>query len=154
LAKNIEVIARGVFVVKNRVLLCHTKGKGNTYLPGGHVDFGESAENAVKREIKEELGCKTTVLRYLGTVEHAYDDKSGRTAEINLIFEVNIDGISDDENPASKEDYIEFLWWDLRNLKKAMLEPAVMCDMLLAWLSEKKDVSRWTSSIANANKHA
>ena len=69
---EIEIVARGVCVQGGRVLLCHTKGAKNTYLPGGHVDFGESAAASLKREIEEELGLKARVGRFLGAVEHIY----------------------------------------------------------------------------------
>ena len=38
---GIETIARGVCVVGGRVLLCRAKGGSSTYLPGGHIEFGE-----------------------------------------------------------------------------------------------------------------
>ena len=34
-------------------------------IPGGGVDFGESLEEAVKREIKEELGVEIKIIKFI-----------------------------------------------------------------------------------------
>ena len=40
--------------------------------PGGKVEPGESAENALRREIREELGCDLTLIRALPRFVHDY----------------------------------------------------------------------------------
>ena len=42
--------------------------------PGGKVEPGESAEQALEREIREELAVKIQVGKFLGTVEYDYPD--------------------------------------------------------------------------------
>jgi len=46
---------------------------------GGHIDFGESAESGVRREIREELGCELEKLKFLTVLENIfmYNGKSG-----------------------------------------------------------------------------
>ncbi len=46
---HIETIARAVILRRAHVLLCQNKEHGYFYLPGGHVEFGETAADAVKR---------------------------------------------------------------------------------------------------------
>ena len=51
-----ETIARGVCIQNGKVLLCRAKGGATTYLPGGHIEFGETGRVALVREMKEETG--------------------------------------------------------------------------------------------------
>ena len=50
-------------------------GKGKLDLPGGFVDPKESAEDALKREVKEELEIKIEKLEYLGSFPNIYEYK-------------------------------------------------------------------------------
>ena len=45
---------------------------GKLDLPGGFIDPGESAENAVQRELQEELGLKVKSLKYIGSAPNEY----------------------------------------------------------------------------------
>ena len=42
--------------------------------PGGKIEPGESIEECIKREIKEELGIEIEVGKHLITIEHSYSD--------------------------------------------------------------------------------
>jgi 8-oxo-dGTP diphosphatase len=143
--REIEIIARGVCIKNGKLLLCHTKGARNTYLPGGHVECCESAKRSLGREIKEELGKNAKVGRLLGVVEHTYSKAGKRLCEINLLFNIRIAGISTRENPRSCEDYIEFWWVLLADISRSRLEPALLRRVLRSWL-ESRGVERWGST--------
>lgn len=53
-------LAAGVLLVSpdNRVLLCRRRDSGAWALPGGHIESGESAEEAGRRELTEETGVE------------------------------------------------------------------------------------------------
>jgi 8-oxo-dGTP diphosphatase len=43
MAPNFHHLARGIIIDGDKVLLARAVGHKNTFLPGGHVEFGESA---------------------------------------------------------------------------------------------------------------
>ena len=145
--KEIEVIARGVFVKDGKLLLCHSKGADNTYLPGGHVEWGESAAVALCREIEEELGCRAVAGRFLGVSENSFFRKGERYCEINLVFEMNVKGLRSNRNPEACEDYIEFYWIPMKRLKASRMEPAALRKVLPLWLKKKYSVQRWITNM-------
>jgi 8-oxo-dGTP diphosphatase len=144
--KNIEIIARGVCVKRGFLLLCHGLGAANTYLPGGHVEFGEPAGRALQREIKEEAGLDARIGRFLGVVENAFTQKGEPRSEVNLVFEMRVPGIQPPHPPASCEPDIEFLWVPLRQLRRSAIEPSILRSILPKWLRDRS-ASRWASSM-------
>jgi 8-oxo-dGTP pyrophosphatase MutT (NUDIX family) len=120
---GIESIARGVCIVDGKILLCRAKGGKSTYLPGGHIEFGETGRDALVREVKEELGVDSFTGAFLGVLENSFLQHGKPHAEINLIYELKLaDGV-DASEVASCEDWIEFIWQDINDLDSANLLP-------------------------------
>lgn len=130
----VEVIARGVCVVDGHILLCHGKRSALTYLPGGHIEFRETARQALEREIAEELGRASTAGRFLGCCEHAFLQNGEPHAEINLVFDLAIPGLAPGAPVVAAEAWIGFRWQPLDALHEARLEPAPLCGALAGWL--------------------
>jgi len=70
-------VAVAVFVqdAAGRVLLIRRAkepGAGKLAPPGGFIDVGERAEDAVHREVHEEVGLRLTDLRFLGSQPNEY----------------------------------------------------------------------------------
>ena len=118
---GIETIARGVCVRDGRLLLCRAKGGSSTYLPGGHIEFGETGREALVREMKEETGLDATTGRFLGAVENSFLQHGKPHAEINLVYELSLSDPAAEVRAA--EDWIEFEWRDLADLASANLLP-------------------------------
>ena len=72
--KTVKVVA--AIITKNGKIFATQRGYGDFKdgweFPGGKVEQGESPEQAIIREIKEELGADIKVTGFLTTVEHDY----------------------------------------------------------------------------------
>ena len=120
---GIETIARGVCVKDGKLLLCRAKGGKSTYLPGGHIEFGETGRAALVREVKEELGVDSSAGAFLGALENSFMQNGKPHAEINLVYELELADGTDAGKLESQEDWIEFEWRDLKELDSANLLP-------------------------------
>ena len=80
----IEVVA-GVIYKNNKFLIAQRnlkKAQGGLWeFPGGKVEEGESYENALAREMKEEFNANIEVNEYIGENIHHYPEK-----DIRLLF--------------------------------------------------------------------
>lgn len=62
--------ASGAVLATQRAMNKHLGGKWE--FPGGKIELRESGEEALRREIREELGLELGVLRQLREVSHSY----------------------------------------------------------------------------------
>jgi 8-oxo-dGTP diphosphatase len=74
--KHFEVVA-SVFIQNNRVFCAQRKDAGETAkkweFPGGKIEPGETHQQALAREISEELSTKINVGDFITTVNHQYN---------------------------------------------------------------------------------
>ena len=134
--KHIETIARGVCIKDGKVLLCLPKDRSYSYLPGGHIEFGETGREALVREMKEETGLDATAGDLLGVIESSFVQKGEKHCEINLIYEMRVPvpvtsssqvtSSSDELRVESQEDWICFDWIDSDKLDAVNLLPPEM----------------------------
>lgn len=151
--RNIEFLARGVCVQNGQILLCRNRRKGNVYLPGGHIEWGESAKKALARELREELGVAPRVGRFLGACESTFVQARRRKCELNVCFRVYLETLRTSAPVPSQEKKIEFFWWPIRRLKNSGLLPGALCEVLPLWLSARATASRcWTSNYRSGRR--
>ena len=125
--KHIETIARGVCIVDGKVLLCFPKDKSYAYLPGGHIEFGETGRVALVREMKEETGLDATAGDLLGAVESSFVQKGEQHCEINLIYKMSLVSSLSSSSPLSAlEDWICFDWVERDEIDSVNLLPPEM----------------------------
>lgn len=93
---------------QNRLMLV-TRGVepdiGKLDLPGGFIDPLESAENAVKRELSEELGLKVKSLEYLFSAPNEYSFSSITVFTLDMAFKVEVESV---ENLKAMDDITDF----------------------------------------------
>jgi 8-oxo-dGTP diphosphatase len=76
LARHVEVV--GAVVVRDGLVLCTQRGPDGDLpfhweFPGGKVEPAESPQDALRREIVEELGCEVTVGDRVERTAYVYD---------------------------------------------------------------------------------
>lgn len=74
--KVIRVV--GAVIEKDGLILCAQRGKdkalgGFWEFPGGKIEADETPQQALEREIKEELLCEVRIKNKIVTAEHEYD---------------------------------------------------------------------------------
>ena len=102
----------------NGKVLMHKRSKncrdeiGNWDVGGGSLKFGETFEQGVKREIKEEYCCEVLELKFLGAHNILRKNKGKKTHWIGLLFLAKIDP---KEVKVGEPDYMEELGWFSEN---------------------------------------
>ena len=88
---HIRPIALCVFMNNNRILVFegYDSVKNETYYRplGGGIEFGESGEIAVRREIVEELHSEIEELKHLGYLENIFTHNGNTGHEIVMIYD-------------------------------------------------------------------
>jgi mutator protein MutT len=87
--------------------------KGKLDLPGGFVDMNESAEEAIIREIKEELNLDVQNPQYLFSLPNEYNFSGITVHTLDLFFNVKID---DNAIITSADDVASAQFYDLNNV--------------------------------------
>jgi len=62
------------------------KGQPVLALPKGHIDPGETAEQAAQREVREETGLETELLEKLGDVRYWYQREGRRIFKVVTFY--------------------------------------------------------------------
>lgn len=136
---SIHVISRAVILDKQHILVCKTLDLPHSFyfLPGGHIEHGESAEAAVIREMLEESGAQCFIKRFLGCLEYSFvpgHSSICHNHEYNLIFEAESPSLKLDLPIPQREDHIQLLWHPLSALNEIDFRAEPLKGLLPQWL--------------------
>ncbi len=110
---------------EGRILLVRQSKKKKDYwlLPGGGVEFGETAKEALEREIFEELNVKIINPEFLLLNENI-DPKGGKHL-IQLIFYAGISDMSPAISPKEKKVVLEYKYFSIPELSQLEIRPDI-----------------------------
>ena len=134
MAKEIRVKAMCLIEHKGKLLLCNgydsvTKEK-LLRVVGGSIDFEEKAEDAVRREIKEELGSNLENLKFITVIENIFTYEGERGHEVIFLYKgdlTNKDIYNTEKVPIldRREDWKDAEWIPISDIleKKTIFYP-------------------------------
>lgn len=94
----------GIIPVYDGKLLIVQRSSSATYLPSnwtfvcGHLNFGETLEQAVHRELKEEVSLSCEILGIVGTNEWTWSEGKKQHLQVNFVVRVFEDIVKLDES--------------------------------------------------------
>lgn len=108
----------GVLVLEGRVLLIKRTIEpfvGKWVLPGGHVEYGEKVEDALRREVLEETGLKAREIELIGV--YSDPDRDPRYHTVSCAYFVEMDGGG---KVSLNREADEYKFFDFNNLPEEM----------------------------------
>jgi 8-oxo-dGTP pyrophosphatase MutT (NUDIX family) len=128
----LPAVAAAIFNEKGEVLLQRRKDVNKWCVISGHVEFGETVESAILREIEEEINLTASIVRFIGVYSspesqtYAYADRT--VQYVTSYFEVRLSG-NISENFSNNETQ-ELRFFDPQNI------PVDMALINSNWLSD------------------
>jgi ADP-ribose pyrophosphatase YjhB (NUDIX family) len=134
---SIHILARGMVTRGDAIVLCRVKGSDHFFLPGGHVENGESVREALSRELQEEMGEDDyQIQNCIGIGENIFLHEADILKhEINFVFHVLV---PEDVPIQAKEDHIEFVIVPQSEFGKYKILPEQIKKGLEKWLDTGK----------------
>ena len=105
-AALIEIPEAGILLVKRN----HDPQKGFLDIPGGFVNYGESLENALRREIQEELSIDLPSIEYFGSFPNIYQYKTVTYFTTDIFFKCVLKSIPEIK---ANDEISEYLFYPL-----------------------------------------
>ena len=134
--KKLNIRACALIIHNNKLLVHNNINENHVALVGGRVKIGESSEDTLKREIKEEMGKEIEILEYVSTIENFFDADDMPYHEIMFVYRVDfkeeedkkiVDSIKNIEG----EDELKYDWIDLDKIEEYPLKPQILKSMII-----------------------
>ena len=125
--------AAGLLILDDKILVQRDLS-GNEYaLPGGHIKIGETLEDGLIREYREETGADILIKRLLWSEECFWEWNGKQAHSINFYFLLDLcagHGIPDQDEWIAQRDHDQVVigWLPIDEIGRAVLYPAFLKD--------------------------
>jgi ADP-ribose pyrophosphatase YjhB (NUDIX family) len=109
------------FCKDNKILL--TKGGDDYSLPGGHSQIGETSQETIIREFKEETGLDVEPLNVISTYENFWKWDNKDCHQLCIYYKLKMVDETQELVPNPDTKGIEYVWLELEKLKSINLYP-------------------------------
>ncbi|MCQ6562981.1 NUDIX hydrolase [Paenibacillus mendelii] len=82
--------AASIILNQNKILMQRAEVNDRWFIPGGRVEFGETAEQTIEREMLEEFGVQIVEKKLVWVLENYIEFPNKRIHEIGMYFVVKI----------------------------------------------------------------
>jgi 8-oxo-dGTP pyrophosphatase MutT (NUDIX family) len=134
-----HILARGIIIDAEYMLVAKAKNAHYTFLPGGHLEFNDDLKKTLEREIMEEMGIVCIVGEYIGCVENQWQENGINNQEINHLFMIN--GINRRMEIKSREKHLEFYWIKIGDMEKENVLPFSIRKVIQNIYKNNKDLN-------------
>ncbi len=119
----------GVLIKNNKILL--TKVGDDYYLPGGHSQIGETSQETIVREFKEETGLDVDPLSVISTYENFWKRNEKDCHQLCVYYKLKMVDETQELVLNSDTKGTEYVWLELEKLKTINLFPNGISDQIL-----------------------
>ena len=133
--QKLNIRTCGVIIHENKLLVHKNANENFCALVGGRIKIGESSEEALKREVFEEMGKKIEITGYVTTIENFFEADDFPYHEIMFVYRAEFEDEEDRKilntiKNVEGEDELSYEWVYLDDLDKAKLNPRILRDIL------------------------
>lgn len=94
-------------------------GAGTWSIPGGHLEFGESWEECIKREVMEEVGAEISNIKQFAVTNDIFASEDKHYITIWL----TADWAANEPDIKEPDKILELKWTDFSDLPQPLFEP-------------------------------
>lgn len=119
----------GVLIKDSKILL--TKGGDDYSLPGGHAQIGETSQETIIREFKEETGFDVEPIDVISTYENFWKWDEKNCHQLCIFYRLKMIDEKQEMIPNPDTKDTRFVWFELKELKNINLYPKGIADQII-----------------------